>query len=285
MFEGLMFLRRMLIQTLKLQTLNPSNSQTFKLSFNPFSMLRALIIEDEAHNRELVRKMLDRYCPDVSVIAEAADVASGAALIRNTDSFDLLFLDVQLPDGTGFNILEQLERIDFELIFVTAYDHYALEAIRFCAIDYLLKPLKVEDLQKAVGRVIARRRERTENQLLQQLLANRSAQEQKRIALPTAEQIHLIAVSDIIRCQGESNYTHFYLRDGRNILVSKTLREYEDLLKDYHFMRTHQSHLVNLREVDSFVKTRGGYLLMKDGSKVNVSRHRRDEVLEKLFAL
>ena len=249
-------------------------------------MLKAIIIEDEAHNRALLRDMLAKYCPEISVLEEAVDVPSGIELVHKL-SFDLLFLDVEMPGGNGFDILESLEKVDFELIFVTAYGHYALEAIHFCALDYILKPLKVEDLQKAVHRVINRRREKTENLLLKQLLANRTQlqSQEKRIALPTTDQILLIPIRDIIRCQGESNYTHFVLQEGRKILVAKTLREYEGLLRDYDFIRTHQSHLINLREVEAFVKSDGGYVLMKDGSRVSVSRRRREGLLERLLKL
>ncbi|PHN07067.1 LytR/AlgR family response regulator transcription factor [Flavilitoribacter nigricans] len=247
-------------------------------------MINAVIVEDEQHNREYLGKLLERYCPDIQLLAAARDVGSGLKAIEAHQP-DLLFLDVEMPDGTGFDLLQQLPAEDFSIIFVTAYDHYALDAIRFCAIDYLLKPLKVEHLKAAVQKVIRQKGQQQENRLLRQLLNNISQQDprEKRIALPTQEEIILVKVSEIIRCQGENNYTGFYLRDGRHILVSRTLREFEDLLGEYSFLRCHQSHLVNMAEVRSFVKSDGGYLLMNDDSRVNVSRHRKDKVLAALI--
>lgn len=246
-------------------------------------MIKALIVEDEQNNREYLGRLIGQHFPDIQLVGAARDVAEGLQRIRQHRP-NLIFLDVEMPDGTGFDLLQQAPTENFSVIFVTAYDHYALEAIRFCAIDYLLKPLKVSDLKAAVQKVIRQLEQQQENQLLRQLLQNLQQPKpgDKRIALPTQEEIILVKVSDIIRCEGENNYTGFHLRGGRYILVSRTLREFEDLLEDYGFLRSHQSHLVNLAEVQSFVKTDGGYLLMQDGAKVNVSRHRKERVLAAL---
>lgn len=247
-------------------------------------MIKAVIVEDEQHNREYLARLLERYFPNICLMDAAKDVNSGLNAIA-THQPDLLFLDVEMPDGTGFDLLRQLPAENFSIIFVTAYDHYALEAIRFCAIDYLLKPLKVEQLKTAVQKVVTQRGQQEENRLLRQLLSNlrQSNPQEKRIALPTQEEILLVKVSEIIRCEGENNYTGFHLRDGRYILVSRTLREFEDLLENYGFLRCHQSHLVNLAEVHSFVKSGGGYLLMSNGTRVSVSRHRKDRVMGALM--
>lgn len=247
-------------------------------------MINAIIIEDEQNNREYLSKLLKGHCPEIQLMGSAKDVATGLRAVWEHQP-DLLFLDVEMPDGTGFDLLKQLPAEKFSVIFVTAYDHYALEAIRFCAIDYLLKPLKVQDLKTAVQKVLIQREQQEENQLLRQLLTNlkQDNPKEKRIALPTQEEIILVKVSEIIRCEGENNYTGFHLRDGRYILVSRTLREFEELLENHGFLRSHQSHLVNLAEVRSFVKSDGGYLLMNDGSKVKVSRHRKEKVLATLI--
>lgn len=247
-------------------------------------MIKAVIVEDEQHNREYLSRLLERYFPDIRLMEAAKDVSSGIKAIA-VHQPELLFLDVEMPDGTGFDLLNQLPSENYAIIFVTAYDHYALDAIRFCAIDYLLKPLKVEHLKSAVQKVISQRDQQQENRLLRQLLSNlkQNNPQEKRIALPTQEEILLVKVSEIIRCEGENNYTGFHLRDGRYILVSRTLREFEDLLGNYGFLRCHQSHLVNLAEVRSFVKSDGGYLLMSNDSRVSVSRHRKERVMGALM--
>lgn len=247
-------------------------------------MIKALIVEDEAHNREYLGQLLAEHCPEIHLLQSAANVASGKQAITEHQP-DLVFLDVEMPDGTGFDLLQQIAPVACAVIFVTAYDHYALEAIRFCAIDYLLKPLKVGTLKKAVQKVVQQIDQQQENQLLRQLLRNLQQEQpgRKRIALPTQQEIILVEVSTIIRCQGENNYTHFYLKDGRHILVSRPIGEYEELLAPYGFIRSHQSHLANLTEVRSFVKSDGGYLLMQDGAKIAVSRYRKEKVLEALL--
>jgi two-component system LytT family response regulator len=247
-------------------------------------MIKAVIVEDEPHNREYLGQLLAENCPEIIVLDSAENVAGGKKAISEHQP-DLVFLDVEMPDGTGFELLQQIAPVECAVIFVTAYDHYALEAIRFCAIDYLLKPLKGGTLKKAVQKVIRQLDQQQENQLLRQLLRNLQQEQpgQKRIALPTQQEITLVEVAQIIRCQGENNYTHFYLKDGRHILVSKPIGEYEELLAPYGFIRCHQSHLVNLTEVRSYVKSDSGYLLMQDGAKVSVSRYRKEQVLEALL--
>ena len=245
--------------------------------------MKTLILEDEAHNRAFLQLTLQQHCPQVQVVAQAQGVAEALALFRQYLP-ELILLDVELPDGTGFDFLEQLPPPWPKIIFITAYDHYALQAIRYSAIDYLLKPIRVQDLVQAVQKASQRLHMEQEYALLQLLLqSRRETTSPKRIALPTAERIELIPVAEIIRCMAENNYTHFYIRDQPSILVSKNLGEFEEMLQEYGFLRTHQSHLVNVEAIKSWEKSDGGYLLMKDGSKIPVSRSRRERVLQILL--
>ena len=248
-------------------------------------MIKTIIVEDEKHNRELLERLLQQHFPDLDIIHKATNVSEGLAAIRHQQPA-LVFLDVEMPDGNAFDLLTQIKEIDFEIIFVTAYDHYALQAIRFCAIDYLLKPIKVPELVEAVNKVKNNLALKWENIRLKQLIQNLDKKSgDKRLALPTADKTVFIPIREIIRCQGENNYTSFYLSSGERLLVSKTLKEFEEILQDYDFARVHQSHLVNLKMIESYHKNQGGYLIMQDGSKISISRHRKDKVIHLLMEL
>lgn len=244
--------------------------------------VHTLLIEDEAHNRAYLSQLLRRHCPEISLLGEADRMEEGLAYLAEHRP-DLLLLDIKLPDGTGLELLRRLPQLDFELIFITAYDHYALEAIRFCAIDYLLKPVKTPDLIRAVQKAAERVALRQENLRLRQLVENsRLSSAEQRLALPTQQEVLLVPVREVLRCQGESNYTHFYLQNGQRHLVSRTLKEYEELLEPHGFMRIHQSHLVNLGEVSAFGKADGGYVQLSDGTRLPVSRYRKEAVFRRL---
>lgn len=243
--------------------------------------LRALIVDDEANNRENLRLALDAYCPEVEVVAEADSALTALDRIKEVRP-DLVFLDIAMPLGSGFDLLESLPRIDFEIIFVTAYDQYAIRAIKFAAVDYLLKPINALELKQAVERVQIKRQQQQSQGQLQALLHNLQQQE-KKIALPQSDHIEFVAVNSIIRCRGDRNYTHFHLKDGRELLVSRTLKEYVDLLDDSSFFRVHQSHLVNLDCVQKYRKRDGGMLITTDGAKIPVARARKDELLVRLL--
>ncbi len=248
-------------------------------------MIKTIIVEDEKHNQELLERLLQEHFPSLEILQKASNVQDGLMAIR-VHQPALVFLDVEMPDGDAFNLLAQIQQIDFEIIFVTAYDHYALQAIRFCAIDYLLKPIKVPELIEAVQKVKDNLSLKWENQRLKQLIQNLDKKsEDKRLALPTAEKTLFIPIREIIRCQGENNYTSFHLTSGSRLLVSKTLKEFEEILQHYDFARVHQSHLVNLKMIEAYHKNEGGYLIMQDGSKISISRHRRDKVLHLLMEL
>lgn len=244
--------------------------------------IKAVIIDDEQNNCAHLDNLLAKYCPNILVLGQSNNASDGLALIHETNA-QLVFLDIQMPGGSGFDLLASIKDRSFEVIFVTAYDQYAIKAIRFCAFDYLLKPINTLELQHAVTRVTEKL---LKNQLnseaqIEAFKANNTNQN-KRIALPSAERLLFVDTNDIIRCKSESNYTQVYLRSGQKQLVSRTLKEFEDLLVDEGFIRVHQSHLINIKEIQSYEKTEGGFLIMKDATQISLSRMRREAVLEAL---
>lgn len=244
-------------------------------------LLTSILIDDEPNGRENLLGVLEKYCPEVQVVTQAHSVLSGIEAIQQHQP-DLVFLDIEMPDGNGFKLLEFFEKPGFGVIFVTAYDHYAIQAIRFSAIDYLLKPINIIDLKQAVARFLHRRREQSElmmDQFKHNLLRGIPS---KKLALPTVEKIEFRELNTIVRCEGENNYTHFYFTDGSKLLISKPLIEYEEILEGYGFFRTHKTHLVNLMHVKSFIKTDGCALSLSNGHSIPVSRRRKEEVLAKL---
>jgi two-component system LytT family response regulator len=248
-------------------------------------MIKCILIDDEPHNLEILELLLNKNCPNITVIAKASCADKGIELITKHQP-DLVFLDIEMPNKNGFEVLKNLEIINFEVIFVTAYNKYVLQAIKSCALDYLMKPVAINELVLAVEKVTTIVREKKENQKLKILVENlKNTNNPQKIALPTAEELYFIATKDIIRCKGENNYTKFFLTNNTSILVSKTLKEWEDLLTSHQFIRTHQSHLINSLHVKSYVKKDGGYILMNDGSIVSVSKHRKENTLTKLTTL
>jgi two-component system, LytTR family, response regulator len=245
--------------------------------------IRALIVDDEAANRENLAGLLYRYCPQVQVIGEAATNEEALNQI-NTLNPDLVFLDVRMPGGDIFTMLEKLENIRFAIIFVTAYDEYAFRAFQFNALDYLLKPVDIYKLIDSVNRAADAINLKEENLRLKNLVDNQKRNEQdKRIALPQDDKIDFIPIRQIIRCQAESNYTRFILENHKEILVSHTLKDFEAALETCGFIRTHQSHLVNLNHIQTLVKRDGGYLKMSDGSSVPISRSRKEELNKRMM--
>lgn len=240
--------------------------------------IKALIIDDEVNNCENLKNILAKYCPEVEVQAMGYSAIEGMELIQ-THKPELVFLDIQMPDGTGFDLLEKIPDPDFKVIFVTAYNEYAIKALRISAIDYLLKPVDILDLKAAVSKALEGKMNE-EKEAIENYISNISRENgERKIALPTAERILYVVISDIIRFQGESNYTHVYLASGKHVLVSRTLKEYEELLTENGFIRTHQSHMVNEKHVKSYEKQDGGYLELTDGSQVGISRQRKEHVL------
>lgn len=248
-------------------------------------MIKTIIIDDENHNLENLQRLIKNNCPTIQVIATASSVEEGLKVVLKYEP-DLVFLDIEMPNKNGFDMLESITNINFQVIFVTAYNQYALRAIKSCALDYLMKPVAIPELKTAVSRVARIVSNKRENQKLKVLVDNlRHINQAQKIALPTAEELHFVLISDIVRCKSENNYTKFYLINGSSILVSRTLKEWDDLLSSQEFIRTHQSHLVNSNHVKSYVKKDGGYILMNDGSLVSVSRHKKEQTLNRLASI
>lgn len=242
--------------------------------------INAVIIDDELNNIDNLLSLLKRHCPSVEVVATAGNAGEGAAVISQYQP-DLVFLDIQMPGKNGFDMLQSLPACNFEIIFVTAFDQYGIQAVKFAAIDYLLKPIDVEELVVAVNKVMEKQYQKKQNGQLEgllQYLQNIHKKEEHRVALPAAKEIRFVFTKDIIRCESNSNYTTFYLQNGEKLVVSKPILEYEELLGDYGFVRCHQSHLVNQRYIKSYIKEDGGHLLLDDNTQVPVSRQKKDMV-------
>ncbi len=246
-------------------------------------MIKAIIIDDVEQARITLRKDLEVYAPDVKVVGEASGVIEGAKLLKNTNT-DILFLDIQMMDGSGFDLLDILKEIRFKIIFITASDAHAIKAFRYAAIDYLLKPVDPDQLKEALEKFRQNRIDENEKyKLLNESL--KLNKQHERLALHSQDKIHIVNIKDIIRCESDGNYTNFNFSGGKIMLVAKTLKEFEDLLTENGFFRVHQSHLINTKFIKEFIKTDGGYFLMTDGSTVPVSTRKRAEVMKMLEEL
>lgn len=246
-------------------------------------MINAMIIDDEHYASQALVTLLKKHCPDVTVIAVSNNAKEAVKLIRELQP-QLVFLDIEMPYLNGFELLEMLGNVSFDCIFTTSYDQYAIKAIRFSALDYLLKPVDPEELKAAVGRVTGKRSASLQQQQME-LLLSRFQQPQpmvNRIALPTLEGLQIIPVDSILYCTSSSNYTIFNLTENQKLIISRTLKEIEEMLEDYQFLRVHHSYLVNLHEVRKYNRGEGGSLLMSDGTTIDVSRSRKEMLLKKL---
>ncbi len=247
-------------------------------------MIKAIIIDDIEQARITLKKDLQVYAKDVTIIGEANGVVEGAKLLRTLQP-DILFLDIQMQDGSGFDLLDILKDIPYKIIFITASDAYAIKAFRYAAIDYLLKPVDPDELTASLTKF--REQKLNENEkykLLNESLKN-NHRPHERLALHTQDKIHIVNITDIIRCESNINYTEFYFSNAKKLLVTRTLKDFEDMLSDQGFYRVHQSHLVNTKFIREFIKTDGGYLLMNDGCSVPVSTRKRPEVIKMLEEL
>jgi len=243
-------------------------------------MIRTVVIEDEEHSRTMLRELLREHCRQLSVVGEADSVKTGLEVIVEQKP-QLVFLDIELQSETSFEILEKLPEINFELIFTTAFDHYALKAIKFCAIDYLLKPIDLSELLIAVAKAEKRLSHEYLNKNLETLLNNlkTGSQNNHRIALPTLEGLLFVNVSDIIYCESSGPYTKFFLKQPNKIVTSKHLKEYEDLLGGYNFFRIHKSYLVNLQEIQKYVRGDGGQIIMSNGAALAIAKQRKEDFM------
>lgn len=244
-------------------------------------MKKVLIIDDENRTRELIAKMIDSFGFDVVTIPEGENVQSGIAAIEKHNP-DIVFLDIQMPDGTGFDVLASIIDKTFEVVFITAHEEFAIKAIKFSALDYLLKPVDLSELKSSLQKAIDAVDEKDDHTQFDALKSNIQPNEKRRLVLKTQESVHVVELDQIIRCEADRNYTSFYLLDDKKILVSKTLKEYETLLSGHNFLRVQQSHLVNLDYIDRYDKKNGGAVVMKDGSEVPLSPAKREVFFKRL---
>jgi two-component system LytT family response regulator len=242
-------------------------------------MFRAVIVDDESKARNALKHLLEKNCSQIQVVGEADGVKAGISLIRAEEP-DVVFLDVQMPDGTGFDLLEQINKVDFKIIFASAYDKFAIQAFKFSAVDYLQKPVEAEELINACLRLSEEKQYSEINKKLEVLLSNRNSFD--KIALPSLEGITFVRIKEIIRCESDNNYTNIFLINGQKIIVSKTLKEYDEMLNPFNFFRIHKSHLINIGFLQKYKKGEGGYVVMEDGAELEVSRRRKEDFLRAL---
>jgi len=247
-------------------------------------MISVVVIDDEKRMANSIARMIEENSSGFAIAGVAHSVKTGIELI-NKHKPDLITLDINLPDGSGFDILKQVEERDFKIIFITAYEAHALKAIKFSALDYFLKPIDELEFADALRKVKTAHKAEKNRLVLDALLTglNGKPKEQKKIVLKTVDDIHLVKIEDIIRCESDGSYTTFYLTNKKTLLVSKNLKEYEDLLVDYGFFRVHHSHLINLNFIERFHKADGGLVHMTDQSEIPVSVRRKEKLL-KLFS-
>lgn len=243
-------------------------------------MIKAVIIDDEHHSIETLTWKIENFIDNVSIQAAFSDPEEGLDYLKN-HAVDLLFLDIEMPGLGGFELLQRLGPVDFNVIFTTAYDEYGIKAIKYSALDYLLKPVQEEELKTAISKHLEKHNRYLVPAQLETLLQNMSGEkkEERRIALATKESIELVYPKDIILCQADNNYTYIYIEGRRKKLISKTLKEFEEILTEHHFFRTHQSYLINTKHVTEYLRKDGGYLVMSNDMKVPVSRSKKEDLM------
>lgn len=247
-------------------------------------MATAIIVEDMPQALEMLKNDINSNFSDIEVVGTAKSVVEAAKLLRQNMP-DILFLDIMLGDGTGFDILEIIPNLTSKIIFVTASDEYAIKAFKFAAIDYILKPYSIDDLKASVMKAKQQLVPAQEQLNILKDTIEQPNKKPQKISLHTLEKISIVDLDTIVRCESDSNNTQFYLSDGKKIFVTKTLKYFADILKEYGFVRVHQSHLINLQYIKEFIKSDGGYIILKDGSNVPVSVRKRAEVLEVISSI
>lgn len=244
-------------------------------------MIRAVLIDDEKNATEVLALQLARHCADVEIVSTCNSAKAGIEAIVALKP-DLVFLDIEMPHKNGFDVLEETKETTFEIIFTTAYNRFAIQAFKVSAVDYLLKPIDVDELKMAVEKVRKKKGSSAIDEKIKELLLQLqpTAKVSNKIALPIGEAMQFIDASDIIRCESESNYTHVFLANGKKTTVAKTLKEVEENLGGKPFFRVHQSHLVNVDFINKFFKGDNAYVIMKDGTQISISRNRKDAFIE-----
>ena len=251
------------------------------------NVIRSIIIDDEQNNIDNLSILLQEHCPGIVICATALNATEGKKII-DLHQPEIVFLDIQMPGQNGFDLLKSLHTHNFEVIFVTAYDQYGIQAVKFSAVDYLLKPVVIDELKLAVKKATDRILSKKQNLKLENLISvlqREHHKEDHRIAISTQKETRFVNTQSIIRCESSNNYTTFYLENKEKLLVSKPIYEYEEILSDYGFIRCHQSHLINKKFIRSLVKEDGGYLLLNDQTQIPISKNKKEfvrEVLEHL---
>lgn len=248
-------------------------------------MIRAVIIDDEPHSIETLRWKIENYCPEVEVAAAFDSPNEGVQYLRE-HACDMLFLDIEMPRLNGFDVLEEIGApLPFDVVFTTAYDNFGIQAVKFSALDYLLKPVQNKELREAVEKHLNKGRRNVPPEQVEALLHNVQAERKGkpgRVALASKESIEFVDPADIVVCTSSSNYTEVYTTDGRKRVISRTLKDFEDMLLPFQFFRPHHSHLINLARVREYIRGDGGYLIMENKMKIPVSKSRKDALLREL---
>lgn len=248
------------------------------------SQLKAILVDDELSSLQNLAHKLEEFCPDVKIAAQALQPEEAILLIRHHKP-DVIFLDIEMPRMNGFRMLDELGVYDFDIIFTTAYNHYAVDAIRISAFDYLTKPIAIKDLQNAVERLVKQRHQPTREKLdvLRQSLSDHKTQEDK-IAIPTNDGMEFLPIKNIVHIESSTNYSKVFLKEGKPILVTRLLKDFEDMLLPYRFFRIHNSHLINLNYIQKYVRGEGGQVIMQNGDAIDVARRKKEEFLKLITA-
>lgn len=244
-------------------------------------MLKAIIVDDEKISRDILNDYIAKYCPDVNVCEQCDSVRTGLQAIEKHQP-DIVFLDVEMPKGNGFDLLEQVKDIQFETIFVTAFDNYAIQALNYSAAYYILKPVSIDELVMAVDKIKSQKKKNAPGVHTKVLLENIKTKTiaQHKIVLPLQDGFEVVSLKDIVHCDAHDNFTDFHFVSGQKMMICRTLKFYEELLADSGFMRVHKSHLINLDHVTKYRKGKGGQLTMSNGAVIDVSPNKKDELME-----
>jgi two-component system LytT family response regulator len=247
-------------------------------------MIRTVLVDDEPDSLKVLQRLLETSCPEIRIEGKAEGVETALQLIQTVKP-DLVFLDIEMIQGNAFDLLNSLQPLTFQVIFVTAFDNYALRAFKYSAVDYLLKPVDADDLRRAVDKVAGQSPDKLDLLPIKTLLENvgRHQLTQQKLAIPTLTGFNFVTVSDIIRFEAKGQYTRIYFVNGEALLSTRNIKEYEEILSDNVFYRVHHSHMINLQKIQKYQKGRGGYVIMEDGSSIEVAIRRREEFLQRLL--
>lgn len=243
-------------------------------------LLRAILVDDEFNSLQNLEQKLVKFCPDIQVVAAVQKPDEAILLIRQHRP-DVIFLDIEMPRMNGFRMLDELGQYEFEIVFTTAYNHYAVDAIRISAFDYLTKPIAIKDLQKTVERLALRAKLHTKDKMeaFRASLLSPKSQEEK-VGIPTSDGLEFIPIKNIVHIESSSNYSKLYLTDGKKLFVTKLLGEFEEMLQPYQFFRVHNSHLINLTHIKKYSRGEGGQVVMQNDDVIDISRRKKDEFLK-----